>query len=200
MTISAHTVPSRDAEAFANHITRITEHLKSEIAAAQARYSDTADRHRRPARLYREGDLVWLNARNIKTLRPAKKLDWKSLGPFTVRKQISPHAYRLDLPATFLIHDVFHVDLLRPAADDPQPGQRNPPPPPIEVDGEQEWVVEEVVDSRWDRRGRNGTPQLKYTVRWAGYTEPTEEPARWLKNAADAVRIFHQRYPEKPGP
>ncbi|KAG6977862.1 Transposon Ty3-I Gag-Pol polyprotein [Fusarium oxysporum f. sp. conglutinans] len=51
------------------------------LNTAQARYEDQANRHRRPARRYQEGDHVWLDARNIKTLRPQKKLDWKNIGP-----------------------------------------------------------------------------------------------------------------------
>ena len=59
------------------------------------------------------------------------------------------------------IHPVFHVSLLRPAATNPLPGQRHPPPPPVEVDGLEEWHVEDIWDSRWDRCGR-GQPRLRY--------------------------------------
>ena len=34
--------------------------------------------------IYRAGDLVFLLSRNIKTVRPSKKLDNKILGPFKV--------------------------------------------------------------------------------------------------------------------
>ncbi|KAH7460174.1 Transposon Tf2-6 polyprotein [Fusarium oxysporum f. sp. matthiolae] len=173
--------------------------LKSETTA-QARYENQANRHRRPARHYREGDYVWLDARNIKTLRPQKKLDWKNIGPLKITKVISPYAYRLDLPASMKIHPVFHTNLLRPAATNPLPGQNPDPPPPIEAEGVEEWEVEDIVDSRWDRRGRGGRPRLKYTVKWAGYADPTEVPADYMENAAEVVANFHRRYPDKPGP
>lgn len=190
---------ARDAEKFAARMQEINDYLRSEMLTARAQYEEQANRKRRPARRYQVGQEVWLDARNIKTLRPAKKLDWKNCGPFKIDKIVSPWAYRLKLPESMKIHPVFHVSLLRPAADDPLPAQRNEPPPPIEVDGLQEWEVEEVLDSRWDRRGR-GRPRLKYTVKWTGYDDPEEVPASHLENAQEVVRNFHRRYPFKPGP
>jgi hypothetical protein len=63
------------------------------------------------------------------------------------------------------IHPVFHVSLLEPVATDPIPGQVPPPVPPIIVDNEEEYEVEEILDFR---RRRN---QLQYLVKWTGYHE-----------------------------
>ena len=65
------------------------------------------------------GERVYLVASNIRTRRPSKKLDAKKLGPFTIVEVISPHAYRLALPASMKVHNVFHASLLQPFhADD----------------------------------------------------------------------------------
>lgn len=85
---------ARDAKEFAQRMQNIIDYVRSEILAAQARYEEQANKYRRPARRYHVGQQVWLDARNIKTLRPQKKLDWKYLGPFRVKKIISPHALR----------------------------------------------------------------------------------------------------------
>ncbi|KAG0158110.1 hypothetical protein PDIDSM_5623 [Penicillium digitatum] len=175
----------------------LTEYVRAEILSAQARYEEQTNRHRAPARRYRPGQLVWLNARNIRTLRPQKKLDWKNLGPFKVLEAISAHAYKLELPASMKIHPVFNVSLLQPAATNPVNGQVTEPAPPVEVEGLEEWEVEDILDSRWERRGRGG-PRLKYTVKWIGYDEPTEEPAEYLDHAREIIRNFHRRYPHKP--
>ncbi|KAK9652865.1 hypothetical protein HCH54_010281 [Aspergillus fumigatus] len=190
---------ARDAEAFAKKMQDVVDYVRAQIRVAQARYEEQTNRYRRPARRYRVGQPVWLDARNIRTLRPQKKLDWKYLGPFRIKKIISPHAYELELPASMRIHPVFNVSLLRPVAEDPVPGQRQPPPPPVEVEGLEEWIVEDILDSRWERRGRWG-PRLKYTVKWLGYDNPTEEPAHYLRNAQEIVANFHRRYPSKPKP
>ncbi|KAG0153712.1 hypothetical protein PDIDSM_2367 [Penicillium digitatum] len=188
---------TRDAEKFATRMQELTEYVRAEILSAQARYEEQTNRHRAPARRYRPGQLVWLNARNIRTLRPQKKLDWKNLGPFKVLEAISAHAYKLELPASMKIHPVFNVSLLQPAATNPVNGQVTEPAPPVEVEGLEEWEVEDILDSRWERRGRGG-PRLKYTVKWIGYDEPTEEPVEYLDHAREIIRNFHRRYPHKP--
>ena len=66
------------------------------------------------------------------------------------------------------------------------------PPPPLVIDREEEWEVEEVVDSR--RRYR----KLEYGVKWVGNEEATWPPTGDLEHAADVVELFHQKYPNKP--
>ena len=69
------------------------------------------------------------------------------------------------------IHLVFHVSLLEHATDDPFPGQRADPPPPVEVDGEEEYHVYEILDFRTFGRWRN----LQFQVKWAVHDRPTRE-------------------------
>jgi hypothetical protein len=128
---------------------------------------DQVDAHCLPAPNYQVGDHVWLDALDWKTRRPAHKLDNKLNGLFRVLRVLSPYAYRLGLADGMRIHLVFRVSLLEPAADDPYPGQRPDPPPPVEIDRELEWQVDEVLDSRWTGRGRNR--KLEYLVKWTGY-------------------------------
>ena len=47
------------------------------------------------------------------------------------------------------IHPVFNVVKLLPVPDDPILGQQTEPPPPPEiVDGDEHYVVEQILDSR----------------------------------------------------
>ena len=57
--------------------------------------------------------------------------------------------FKLKLPEGLeKLHPVFHSSLLRWHRDDPLPGQINDPPPPIMIDDQDEYKVEEILDSR----------------------------------------------------
>jgi len=174
-------------------LSEIHDHLRMEMHRAQLCYHETADTHRLPTLDYQVGDLVWLDTRNWKTQRPSAKLDHRRHGPFKIACKISSHAFRLELHSSMQVHPVFHVSLLEPAAQDPLLGQQQPPPPPVEIDGEQEWFVDSILDSRMYRR------LLQYLVKWTGFDHPNWEPAGNV-NKLEAVTRFHEQYPHKPGP
>jgi len=176
---------------------KVHDHVRTEIARAQAIHQEQANRSREPTPNFAPGDKVWLETEHLRTERPSKKLDHKRVGPFPILDKVGTHAYRLRLPETMKVHNVFHVSRLTFAREDPYPGQVAPPPPPVVVEGEDEYVVEEVVDSRWRGRGRNR--KLQYKVKWQGYEELTWEPAENLEEVA-AVDRFHLLRPGKPGP
>jgi glycosylphosphatidylinositol phospholipase D len=172
---------------------QVHEHLQVEMRRSQAVQEERANRGRVPALNIQVGCKVWLDAHNIRTIRPTRKVDWKRLRPFRVRRQVSPYAYELELPAPIRIHRVKPVSLLDPVVEDPLKGEGVLPPPPVEVDGEEEYQVSGVEDSRVYRN------QLQYLVRWMGYESLTWEPAKFV-DGLQAVEEFHRWYPMKSGP
>ena len=60
------------------------------------------------------GDEVLLEAKHLKLRHQKTKLMAKRYGPFKIIKQISPVAYRIDIPLTWNIHPTFHSSLLTP--------------------------------------------------------------------------------------
>jgi len=57
----------------------IHERLRVEMRRSQAVQEEGANQGRIPARNIQVGSKVWLDARNIRTIRPTRKLDWKRL-------------------------------------------------------------------------------------------------------------------------
>ena len=168
--------------------------LRSTLCHAQESMKEYSDRHRSVQPNIEVGDMVWLNTKNL-NLGQRKKLGPKRIGPFKVIAKIGSRAFRLELPLAFSrVHPVFHVSLLEPHCENALPGRNPPPPPPpVELDGELEYEVEAILDSRFRRR------QLQYLVRWTGYGPESDswEPASFV-SAPDLVTEFHQRYPHKP--
>ncbi len=94
----------------------------------------------------KEGDQVWLEGRNL-SIAGNKKLSPKRYGPFLITKKISPVAYKLQLPPSMKIHDVFHIVLLLPYKEMEAYGMPYTHPPPI-IDSEEEYKIEAILDAR----------------------------------------------------
>jgi hypothetical protein len=174
---------------------RMKEALDEAKAALTQSKDDMAkyyDRKRTPAPDYQPGDKVYLDASDIQTTRPSKKLSHRRLGPFEIVKKISHGAYRLKLPKSMSrLHPVFNVVKLTPAPSDPIVGRHpKPPPPPEIIDGEEEWVVEEILDSKVINR------KLRYLVKWEGFGIEHNSWEPWDNvHAQDRITEFYRKHP-----
>ncbi|QRV95323.1 Transposon Tf2-1 polyprotein [Ceratobasidium sp. AG-Ba] len=124
------------------------EELQLSVSLANKKIKYYYDlKHRLPEDI-KVGDKVWLDARNIKTERPVVKLSAKKIGPYKVLKREGTHTFKLELPHTLHIHPVFHTSLVSLKKEDLF--GRDPLQPPAEVnpDGEEEYEVEKILDSR----------------------------------------------------
>jgi len=176
-------------------MSQLHDTLQAEMMEAQIRHKEYYDAQRKPDPNIRQGDRVWLLPRNIRTTGPCKKLDYKKIGPFKILARIGTSAYKLDLPALIRIHNTFHICLLELYNDNKLPSQRSEPPPPIIIEGEPEYQLEEIIDSRLHYN------KLQYRAKWTGYSpehDKTWYPADNFENADLAKRNFHSRYSDKP--
>src|SRR6201996_7558434 len=160
-----------------------------QMKTAQERWA----RAKKEGRTFHQGDLVWLEGRNLKIDQPTSKLATKQYGPFPVAQVLSLVTYRLMLPEQWKIHPVFHVDLLTPYKETTFHGTNYTRPPPDLINKEEEYEVEQILDSRV--RGRNR--KVQYLVKWVGYPDSDNQ---WLDaeqlTADDAIREFKARHPE----
>jgi hypothetical protein len=142
---------------------------------------------------YKEGDLVWLEGKNLRINQPTAKLAPRRHGPFKITQVMSTVNYRLELPTQWSIHPVFHIDLLTPYKETIMHGPNFTRPTPELIDGEEEYSVEKILDSRHFGRRR----RLQYLVKWEGYLDAEN---MWVDKddvfADDKVREFKASNPD----
>jgi hypothetical protein len=142
---------------------------------------------------YKEGDLVWLEGKNLRINQPTAKLAPRRHGPFKITQVMSNVNYRLELPTQWSIHPVFHIDLLTPYKETIMHGPNFTQPTPELVDGEEEYSIEKILDSRHFGRRR----RLQYLVKWEGYLDAEN---MWVDKddvfADDKVREFKASNPD----
>ena len=145
----------------------IIKQLRANLLMSQEAQQSAANLYRVLAPFYQVEDHVWLNSQNIWMQRPSRKLNNKWIGSFKILRLIGKRACHLKLPKTLRIHLVFHVSLLRPAAQDPIPGQSNPHPCPVigtNMDNSDVYEVESIIDSQVP----HGWQKFKYLVKGKG--------------------------------
>ena len=96
-------------------MTKIYQQAKEALHKAAEKMKKAYDKHCKASHKYNEGDLIWLEGRNIQTKRPMKKLDNKWYRPFKIKKVFEDGThYSLKLPTNWQIHDKFNEVHLSP--------------------------------------------------------------------------------------
>jgi len=195
-------IASSRARDFIIDLDELQSTLKEEIANAQRQYKPFADFRRQQLPDFQAGQSVFVKSQYFRTTHPSKKLSEKYLGPYEIIAQPGPQSFTLRLPETIrAVHPVFHVSMLEPATPNTFQQHFEPLLAPVIVNGEPEYEISKIVDSKIDRQR---ACKLLYKVIWLGY-EDTDNDSEWLpatelEHAKELVNDFHLKYPAKPGP
>ncbi|CAI7897606.1 unnamed protein product [Closterium sp. NIES-53] len=184
-TVPATVQPAQD---FVTTMQQLWDRTHKRLQDIQSSQKRLADRHRCDHTIA-VGDHVLLDTCNLNLGHLPSKLRPRFCGPFLVEEQVTPVTFRLRLPASWKIHNAFHVQLLKPYQDPNKmyTGRQPPPPPPVLVNDDLEYEVESVLAHRRRRHGA-----LEFLVRWKGY-DPSEDS--WvseedMSNARRSLRDY----------
>ena len=131
------------------------------------------DKHKKPATDYKKGDFkVYINAEHLPRTRPSRKLDKESFDPYEIIEKVSASAYRIKIPSSWKVFNVFNESLLKPYHTPIYPNQTTndggeDEETPHDIT-DREYEVEKLLDSRISKKGC-GWGKLEYLVKWKDY-------------------------------
>jgi hypothetical protein len=131
---------------------------------------------------FKINDKVFLNARNIISIKSFKKLNYKYYDFYTINELINKISYKLNFSSIMKdIHDVFHVFLLKLANEKDDETSSF-----IWIEDEKQWKIEEIVNKRIKKN------RTSYLIKWLEYSHSNNE---WMKkedmsNVKEAIEKF----------
>lgn len=186
--------PILSVENFVSHLQQVQKDTKASLEQAATDMKRFYDRHRGKTPEFAIGQKVLLDNADLSINRPSRKLAERRSGPFKIVERIGTHAYKLELPSQWkTVHPVFHVSKLEEYHEDPK-HPNHPSPPPDIIEGEPEWEVEEIRDTKFAHN------KLYFLVKWKGWpdSEVSWEPEENLENSPEIVSSFYQQHPGAP--
>jgi len=165
-----------------DRIQQLQKDREEALAAHELARRRMAERRKNKFTGFKLGQQVWLDTRNLKT-KYHRKIAPRREGPFKISEVLGPLTYRLQLPPTWRIHNIFHAVLLMPYTETEVHGPNYLRPPPDIENDEERWEIGTILNHR--RRGRG----YQYYVLWKGYpiTEATWEPATCFENGGEDI-------------
>ena len=138
------------AEKFMTKMKEIQEEAKVVLGKAQEEMKKYADRKRKEVDEYKVEDLVVLNTKDLKYQmagRRTEKLTERFIGPYKIKKIISTNVVKLELPSTIKIYPVVNISRICRYIGQVE-GQKREQPPPVIIEGEEEWEVKRILNKR----------------------------------------------------
>jgi hypothetical protein len=163
------------------------------LEAAQKRMKRYTDK-KRTEKEFQVGDSVLLRlqpyAQQSVVNRPFPKISYKFFGPYPITERIGKVAYRLELPPTSQIHNVFHISQLKEYRADYTPVFADLPKLPQldTIDTEPETIL----DRRMMKKGN--APVIQVLIKWRNQPEDAATWEDWdvLKSKFPVVLTWGQ--------
>ena len=184
------------AEERAKEITAHVEKAKLCMRIAQDRQRAQTNKGRQDHE-FKEGDLVMLNAKNLR-FKGIRKFMPRFVGPFAIEKAVGKVAFKLLLRDDWKgIHPVFHVGMLKPFKEGAE-GLVTVDSVGIGNEGCPLFRVTAIEGHKWIQLEKRSKPQVRLLVRWACTEEMTWEPLTNLITCSDLMEQYKKGW-EKDG-
>ena len=86
---------AEEARITTEKITKLHKILKKELDRIVKKTIITVNKKRSEGLDFKEGEMVYINMKNIKTQRPSKKLDHTKIGPYRIKTKMGPVTFKL---------------------------------------------------------------------------------------------------------
>ena len=114
-------------------ITKLHTRCKTWLDNAQKRQTEQYGRRTTDTPPLEVGTRVWVSSKDLLTDCPSPKLEVLRYGPFPITEVTGPLTYKIQLPAGWKTHNVFHRSKLSPVTEDPVGRSHNPVTNPSHV-------------------------------------------------------------------
>ena len=133
-----------------NHMNKTLIFAREALIKTQEQMMNQINKHRKKIN-YKIKLKIFLNERNIITVRFFKKLNDKMLNSF-INLNLVNSSYKLKLSEFMHVHDVFHSDLLCSVIDDSLSDQKNEFSKLIIIKDEDKWKIDDILNFQHYRR------------------------------------------------
>ncbi|MCO5555931.1 hypothetical protein L7F22_009475 [Adiantum nelumboides] len=165
--------------------------VRETLQKSQERQKKAADLHRRDSKL-KENDWVLLrfDKARLRQKKGKEELSMRYYGLFQITEQINDISFRLRLPDTWKIHNVFHVNLWKTFGDVPDDGEPDEQPE-VEANGEILVPEQELKDEMTTAfcRSNNNSANLHRNTAAQQQQLSTTVQQQQLNTAATATTI-----------
>lgn len=136
----------------------IWKFIKEKLIVTQINQKNHANIKKIDAFDYQEENMIWLSIKNIKTKKSFKKLNWKMIDFYKIKKILNASC-QLKLSSSMNTHDTFHIFLLKKISNDSISRQKQSSSSIVMNENEKEkYELNDILNSRRHRR------QLQYRV------------------------------------
>ena len=152
-------------------------------------YEEFTNRRCDHTSVIKQGDMIWLNARNLVTECLSKKLSNKFKELFKVIHTIGTHTSKLKISEDWEHYDVFRNYLLHLAATDSLSDQVSLTLfSVIFTEGVKEFEVKAIINSQmhWEH--------LEFLIQWVRYDRLTYQSFDDVKDATEALNNYFQHH------